>query len=83
MNGRLPVQFWIETALAAVSGGLTIVTLVWRDWIEAVLHVDPDAHSGAAEWTIVGIALAVTIAAIVTAGRDWARARAVTSRGAI
>jgi hypothetical protein len=73
MREQLPVRFWIETALAGASALLLIVTLVWHDWIETVFGVDPDASSGAAEWIIVGLALAITIGSIYLARREWAR----------
>jgi hypothetical protein len=48
----------LESALAIASGTLCVLTFVWRDWIEAVFRVDPDRHSGALEWAIVGVLLA-------------------------
>lgn len=48
----------LESALAIASGTLCVLTLVWRDWIEAVFRVDPDRHSGALEWAIVAVLLA-------------------------
>ncbi|MBV9279592.1 MAG: hypothetical protein JOZ41_05885 [Chloroflexi bacterium] len=50
-----------------------------RFWIETVFGVDPDANSGAAEWIIVGIALAVTIGSVYLARREWARAQTVAT----
>lgn len=51
-------RFWLETGLAALSGGLGLLTLVWRDWLEGLFGWDPDRHSGAAEWYIVAVLLA-------------------------
>ena len=42
-------RFWFESALTLASGFFLALTLVWRDWIEAVLHVDPDRHNGSLE----------------------------------
>lgn len=65
---RLRARFWTETALAALSGFLAVLTLAWRDWIEAILRVDPDAHNGSVEWLVVaglaGAALVLGVAAL-------------------
>jgi hypothetical protein len=42
-----------KIASACVCAALAMLTMVWPDWIEAVFGVDPDAHSGAVEWSIV------------------------------
>jgi hypothetical protein len=74
MNERLRVRFWVEMVLALVSGFLFLLTIMWRDWIENVFGVDPDAHSGAAEWTIVIACLAITGIAAFLARYEWRRA---------
>jgi hypothetical protein len=62
MSAASRARFWIEAALAALSGVLCVLTLVWRDWIEAVFRVDPDRQSGALEWLVVAALLALTAA---------------------
>jgi hypothetical protein len=55
-------RFWIEAALAGLTGILLIVTLVWKDWIEIVFGVEPDVGSGELEWLIAfGFLLATVI----------------------
>lgn len=73
MNPLLRVRFWTETAFAALSGALFVVTLFWRDWIEAVFGVDPDRHSGALEWAIVAVLLVVTLLFGLLARAEWRR----------
>ena len=73
--GRARIRFWIEVALAVITAGLAILTLVTREWIELFFGVDPDAGSGALEWAIV-IALAVATVAFSL------MARAELKRGA-
>lgn len=51
---RVRRRFWFEAALASVTTVLLLITLVRRDWIEAVLGIDPDAYSGSLECMIVG-----------------------------
>jgi hypothetical protein len=65
--------FAIEVVVALLSGGLSLLTLVWRDWIEIVLHVDPDGGSGQAEWFIAGGLLAVALALSLAARLTWRR----------
>jgi len=67
------IQFWIETTLAALSGFLCVLTLFWPDWIEAILPVDPDGHSGALEWLIVATLLIATAAFAALARTEWRR----------
>ncbi len=55
----LRARFWLEASAAALGGFMLLLTLLWRDWIEAILHVDPDAHSGRLEWLVSAGLLAV------------------------
>ena len=53
-------RFWIEAALAVVSGCLLLLTLVTREWIELLTGWDPDGGNGSVEWLIVLGLLAAT-----------------------
>jgi hypothetical protein len=61
----------LESAIALLSGSLGLVTIFWRDWIEALTGWDPDHHSGTAEWLIVATLLAVSVAMGLAARRSW------------
>jgi hypothetical protein len=76
MKRELSFRFWIESGLAFV---LLIATVLWRDWIEIVFGVDPDAGSGALEWTIVVGTAVLTVLFFTLARNEWRRtaARAV------
>jgi hypothetical protein len=65
-------KFWTEVLMATVSGLLTLLTLVWHDWIE-MTGWDPDQHSGIVEWVVVGLLAAVTLLAAVLARIEWRR----------
>jgi len=66
-------RFYFEAALAAASLLLLLVTLLWKDWIEILFRVDPDAGNGAVEY-IVCLALLVTAAASGWLARtEWRR----------
>jgi hypothetical protein len=58
---RSRTAFLIETILAVTAAVLFVVTLFWKDWIEVLSGFDPDAHSGAVEWLIPTVLLAVAI----------------------
>jgi hypothetical protein len=79
MSEQLRPRFWFETVLAAASGALFLITLVWPAWIESAFGVDPDHASGSLEWAIVGVAFALALAFAVMARREWARRGAVAA----
>ena len=74
-------SFVLVGELVGVAAGLVMlfVTLVWRDWIELVVGVDPDGGSASLEWALVAAAAAVTVTSAILARLEWLRFRAVTS----
>ena len=75
MTINVRTRFWIETALASFCGILAVLTLITRDWIEALTGYDPDQHDGSVEWTIV-IGLAFVCVLLSFAARaEWRRSR--------
>jgi len=73
MSPQLRVRFWTEAALAALSGVLFVVTIFWKEWIEAIFGVDPDRHSGSLEWAVVTVLLVVTLLFGALARAEWRR----------
>jgi hypothetical protein len=69
-------RFWLEAGVATVTLILSVITSVWRDWIEIVFGVEPDGGNGSLEWLILALLLAVTITLFVQARYEWRRARA-------
>ncbi len=59
MGKHIRIKFWIESIAGSLAAALGLLTLVWRDWIEAIFGVDPDHHNGSLEWIIVSALLAV------------------------
>jgi hypothetical protein len=74
MKQQLRSLFWIEALLALGNAVLLVMTVLWKDWIEIVFDVDPDAGSGAVEWAIVAVTLLLTVAFLVLARGEWRRA---------
>ena len=72
-KSELRTRFWVEIVLAAITGGLFVLTLFWRDWLE-VFGVDPDNHDGSVEWLIVAGLFVLSVAFAVSARREWSRA---------
>ena len=54
-------RFWLEAGAAATTAFLAVLTLITREWIEAVFGVDPDRHSGSLEWTMVAAFFLLTL----------------------
>ena len=75
MKRHLSPRFWVEAAATAVSAALTVLTLVWKDWIEILFGVGPDGGSGALEWLVVSVtALGTAVSAVLTR-QEWRRVR--------
>jgi hypothetical protein len=73
--------FWVRLALAAISAILSVVTLIWHDWVEIVFRIDPDHGSGWLEWLIVIMALGLAITFSISARREWQRSVSVATVG--
>jgi hypothetical protein len=71
--------FWVETALAAITGLLALITPIFPDWIEFVSGWDPDQHDGSVERMIVVGLFVVTIVMVGLAAIEWRRTLATAS----
>jgi hypothetical protein len=71
MKNRIRSIFWIETVLASLAALLAVITGLWPEWIELVFHIDPDSHSGSAEWKLVVALWFAAVLLIALALRDW------------
>jgi hypothetical protein len=67
----LKVLARLEMGVAFCAGVLGIVTIFWRDWIEALTGWDPDQHSGSAEWLVIIGLLMVAVVMVLAARRHW------------
>jgi hypothetical protein len=74
MRRPVRIRFWIEAALASLTAGLSVLTLISREWIEWLFGVDPDGGDGSLEWAIVGILLLATVIFAWFARLEWRRA---------
>lgn len=71
MPKHLRRRFWIEAALAGVTGCLFVLTLVFQEWIEVVFGVEPDGGNGTIEWLVSSGFLLVTIVTIIVARVEY------------
>jgi len=75
-------RFWVESGVALGCGVLAVVTLLWRDWIEALTGLDSDHHNGWVEWlVVVGLATCCVVASFAVR-IEWRRARPALSTSA-
>ena len=77
MNTSAPDRrrlFRRRSALAAITGALTVLTLVAPEWLEA-LGVDPDHGDGSAERLVLAVVAVAFLASLVLAGAAWRRLR--------
>ena len=81
MSMRMGRIFWVELIAGATSAVMLAVTLVWPQWIETILDVDPDGGSGETEWELtVGLCI-VTVVMFIAAHREWRRGMVARSIG--
>jgi hypothetical protein len=73
MLGRTRTRMLLEFGLGGAAGILGLLTLVWRDWIEAVFRVDPDHGDGSLEWMVVVVLLGLAVLLAGLGRRDWRR----------
>jgi H+/Cl- antiporter ClcA len=74
MNKSLGTIFWIEAVLGTITGVLTVITLFFPDWVEAISGWDPDQHDGTVEMWIVLSLFVATLVIFALARREWRRA---------
>jgi hypothetical protein len=77
MNATLKLRATIETALAALAAGLFLLTMVTREWIEALTGWDPDHGNGMAELAIIAALIVLCASFSLRARSDWRKARAL------
>ena len=73
MRRTLPARFWFEAISAALGLALFVLTLVSREWIEALTGWDPDTGNGSMEVFIAVGLLAVSAISYFAARRDYRR----------
>jgi undecaprenyl pyrophosphate phosphatase UppP len=71
-------RFWLEAGLACLCAVLAVVTVFWRDWIEAITGFDPDHHNGSFEWLIVASLFAACLLVGLAARAEWRRSMLLT-----
>ena len=74
MRRTLPVRFWVEVGVAALTTALTVLTILVPTWIETIFGIDPDGGNGTLEWAIVAMSCILSAAIWFAAQRDWRRA---------
>ena len=77
MQSKLRARFWLEIALASLCLFLAVLTLISREWIEALTGLDPDHHNGSLEWAIVAVLLVAAVAVGAAARVEWRRPRRI------
>jgi hypothetical protein len=70
----------VEAGLGLASTVFALLTLAGTNWIEILLRIDPDHHSGSLEWIIVAVAVAITVITFAAARIEWRKA--ATASGA-
>jgi len=68
----------IEVSLAVLTGILGVLTLLWRDWIEALTGWSPDHHSGSLEFGLVAVLLVTSVSCAAVARRTYHRLAALS-----
>jgi hypothetical protein len=75
---RLPglLLFRAQVAFALLAASLGGLTLVRRDWIEAILRIDPDHGAGDVEAVLAILCFVATTVLSIQAARGWRKVRA-------
>jgi hypothetical protein len=65
----------VELVLGLANGLLAAVTVIWHDWMELLLGVDPDRGNGTIEWSLVAVLCLFAAGLLKRARHDWTAAR--------
>ena len=76
---RLRTSFWTELTLGLLSTVLFVLTLVWPDWLELTLHVDPAPGNGSVEWAIVAFLAVLAVMSFALARGERSKAHVSAS----
>jgi hypothetical protein len=71
LKRNLPPAFWIEVVLATIAALFAALSALMPDWIEQIVPVNLDHHTGSLEWQLTA---AVSLAAVflwAAAFREW------------
>lgn len=69
----------IQASLAALIGGLGVLTLFWHDWVEGLTGWNPDHHSGGFEVGLILVLFAASVTCAALARRTYRRLVTVSS----
>ena len=78
---KVRARFWMECALAVLSAGLAVSTMVWNNWIELLFEVEPDGGDGSFEWGIVVVFAVVAVLFAIIARIELHRVPAPSAQG--
>jgi hypothetical protein len=79
MRSYRVLLFRIEVALAVLTGVLGVLSLFWRDWIEALTGWSPDRHSGSVEFGLIAVLLITSVSCAAVARSTHRRLVALSS----
>lgn len=79
MRSYRVLLFRIEVTLAVLAGVLGVLSLFWRDWIEALTGWSPDRHSGSAEFSLIAVLLITSVSCAAAARSTHRRLVALSS----
>ena len=61
MRRRVRIRYRIECLLALLSATALLLSLIAPTWLELAFRIQPDAGTGATEWTLTGGLLISTL----------------------
>jgi apolipoprotein N-acyltransferase len=67
-------RFWILASAGSIFVLFFVATLVWPNWLELIVGVDPDYGNGTIEWVTVTLSGLAASACFVLARMEWRRA---------
>ncbi len=76
MPRQMRPRFWLEVTAALVGTLLTVLALVAPTWIETLSGESPDGGTGASEWFLALLPMALAAVSATLAAREWRRAPA-------